>query len=518
MSHILRMLEERFGVVPAQTRADRRRRYLRALLGSAAAIGLLVIALSPWKALMLVVGILFLAVALAKPEVIILFLVAYTPFEPFLLKFVPDDIYLFARYFSEGLIYLLFFAVAVLVARRKRKLVSTPLDLPFVFLLIAAGTSLLINFVPPVAGILGIRQIIRFMLLFFLTVYLDPDSEFIKRVTMVMFAIVLFQGLLGITQSMTGGRLDEFLIPSERKFYESIQLTSGTQQFWSPGTRVFATMGRYDQLGTFLSFFLLLAVGLWYHEKDPGKRRELLLLVLLAAPGFIMTLSRASWFGFLLGFLVIAAWLRQDWRVRAAVAVCIATATAYVALSGLTVRYLTDYAGQTPVERLFEAFSYERWRGEYFGLGRLYWIVQTPTQVVTSSPLFGVGPGQYGGGAAAALGNSRAYEKLGLPFGVYGTEGYIDNNWFSVWGELGTLGLIFYAWMVMGLGWIAYDAWQTNRHPWVKGLALGYLGAVIAVSFQAFLGTYLEVRTLAMYLWLYGAFIFVLARRQHHFL
>ena len=42
--------------------------------------------------------------------------------------------------------------------------------------------------------------------------------------------------------------MDELLIPSERRFYESIQLTSGTEQFWSPGTRVFATLGRYVRI------------------------------------------------------------------------------------------------------------------------------------------------------------------------------------------------------------------------------------------------------------------------------
>jgi hypothetical protein len=514
MLTLLRRIEERLGLKPAVTAQDQRRRFLRVVCGTAAIAGLLVITLSPWKALALVLGLIFAGFAVAKPEFVILFLVAYTPFEPFLLKFVPDDIYLFARYFSEGLIYLLLATVAVLVLRKQRKLVATPLDLPFVFLIIVALTSLVINVVPPFIGLLGLRQIIRFMLLFFLTTYLDPDNDFIKTVTKVMIGIMLFQGLLGITQSLTGGRIDEFLIPSERKFFESIQLTSGTEQSWSPGTRVFATMGRYDQLGTFLAFFFLIATGLWYHEKDPAKKRMLFWAVLLSGPGFIMTLSRASWFGFLAGFILIAAWLREDWRVRAGIAVGVSVALLYLAFTGLTVRYLTDYAGQTPVERLFEAFSYERWRGEYLGLGRLYWVVQTPTRVVPSSPLFGVGPGQYGGGAAAALGNSRVYEKLGLPFGVYGTEGYIDNNWFSIWGELGTLGLAFYVWMVVALGRIAYDTWKSARDPWVKGLSLGYLGAVVAVSLQAFLGTYLEVRTLAIYLWLYGAFVFVAARRE----
>jgi O-antigen ligase len=101
-----------------------------------------------------------------------------------------------------------------------------------------------------------------------------------------------------------------------------------------------------------------------------------------------------------------------------------------------------------------------------------------------------------------------------LPFGVGGTEGYIDNNWFALWGETGTLGLAFYLWMFVALWRMAWHTWRRSKHGLTKGLALGYLGCLAAVTFQAFLATYLEVRTLALYFWLYGAVIYVLARRE----
>jgi hypothetical protein len=477
----------------------------------------MVVTLSPWKAFAVVLGIIVLALAFTRPEIIVLFLVAYTPFEPFLLKFISDDIYVYSRYFSESLIYVLLASVVVRMLIGTKSFVATPLDLPFAFFVLVALTSLVVNAVPPFTGLLGIRQIVRFVLLFFITVYLDPSRSFIRRVTVIMLGIVLFQGLLGAVQAVVGAPMDEFLIPSERRFYESIQLTSGTEQFWSPGSRVFATLGRYDQLGTFLSFFFLLIVGLLYYKHGPEVKKGLWLILGLSLPAFVMTLSRASWFGFLLGLIVVGAILKKDWRIRAALVVSVAAVLAYMAYTGLVVRYLTEYPGQTPIERFFEAFSYERWRGEYYGLGRVYWMVQTPLVVVRSSPLFGVGPGQYGGGAAAALGNTRAYEKLNLPFGVYGSEGYIDNNWFSLWGETGTLGLALYAWMFVMLAGIALKTWRESRDAMVKGLALGYFGAILAVTLQAFLATYLEVRTLALYVWLYGAFLYVLARKEKIF-
>ncbi len=478
---------------------------------------LLGIIVSPWKAVALAVTLAVVVVTMARPHWALFFLAVYTPFEPFLLKFVPDELYVYARYFTEGLVYLLLAAVLVRIFAREKKMVATPIDLPFVFFLLVALTSLVVNFVPPFIGILGLRQIIRFILLFFATVYLNPEEQFIRKVTAAMFCVVAFEGVLGLAQAFVGAPLDQFLIPSERHFYESIQLTSGTAQSWSPGTRVFATLGRYDQLGTFLCFFIVLAIGLWYvHGRKEGGRKFMPFAV-AALPALLLTLSRASWFGLLIALFCIGGMLMRDWRVRFAYAGAIFLAVGYLAVSGITVKYLTDYPEQTPIERLFESFSYERWRGEYYGLGRLYWIVQTPAVVVRSSPLVGVGPGQYGGGAAAALGNTTVYERLNLPFGVYGTDGYIDNNWFSLWGETGTLGLVFYLWMFVALWRMSLTVWREAKDKNVRGLALGFAGCLLAFGFQAFLATYLEVRTIALYFWMYAAFVYVLGRRNKVF-
>ncbi|MBU1915534.1 hypothetical protein KKC47_00210 [Patescibacteria group bacterium] len=474
---------------------------------------ILTIMIGPWLTLGAVIGLATVFITFVRPEIIVLLLAIYTPLEPFLLKFVPDDLYIFARYFPEILIYALV-VVAIIKVRTHRGSMSTPLDLPFVLFLIVAMTSLVLNAVSATTGLLGLRQIIRFILMFFVVSYLDPDQDQIRFFLKAMFVIVVFEGLLGLVQSFFGAPLDEFLIPSERRFFESIQLTTGTEQSWSPGTRVFATLGRFDQLGTFLSLFFLTAIGLLYKLKNQLDRRRLMLVIGLAAPALILTLSRASWFGFMLGLLVISVILMRDNRIRLAFLALVIFAGTYLAYSGLAVRYLVDYPEQTVVERFFEAFSYERWRGEYYGFGRLYWMVQTVTVVMPSAPLFGVGPGQYGGGAAAALGNSRAYQELNLPFGVYGTEGYIDNNWFSLWGETGTLGFIFYIWMFVALGSMGLKVSRTAKNPLASGLALGLIGCIFAVTLQAFLGTYLEMRTLALYFWVLAAFVFVLARRE----
>jgi O-antigen ligase len=181
-----------------------------------------------------------------------------------------------------------------------------------------------------------------------------------------------------------------------------------------------------------------------------------------------------------------------------------------LSFSGLVVNRIVDSADQSFAERVFEVFSYARFTGEYYGLGRTFWFVHTPLTVVAASPLIGWGPGQFGAGAASALHNTAVYEQLKLPFGVFGTEGFIDNNWFSLWAEAGSIGMIFYLWIFLALFVYALRTYRRSSDPYVKGLAIGFAAVLLAVTLNAFTSTVLEIRTLAYYLWLYAGFVYVL--------
>lgn len=463
--------------------------------------------------LSVIIGVCFIVLTIFRPLWTLAFLAVYLPFEFFFLKFVPDDAYVFAKYFSEVLIYILLAVVVWRRATRQIKNTATPIDLPFVLFIVVALASAVINFVDPTIAILGLRQIVRFILVLFIAAYLRPSREYVAKLTAVMFLVVLFESALGIMQAIIGEPLDLLLLPSETRTFGELVLTPGVIQTWDAGTRVFATLGRYDRLGAFLAFFLVLGAAMIYEfKKNNPDRKSLIWLFLAGLPALVLTYSRSAWFGFILSFLFIALWIKKDRRVLIASISLVVLLFSYVAYSGLAVRYLVSTPQQTVVERFFESFSYERWRSEYYGLGRLYWMVQTVTTVVPASPLFGFGPGQYGGGAVAALGNTHVYEQLGLPFGVYGTDGYIDNNWFSLWGETGTIGLAFYVWMYAALFVFSLRVYRKAKNdPFVRAIALGFAAVMIAVALNAFLATFLETRTLAFYLWMYGGFVIALS-------
>lgn len=461
---------------------------------------------------LVIIGVAF---TFAKPTWTLIAFAAYLPFEPFLLKWVADDVYVYARYGSELVVYLLLAVVAWRMIAGSITFKRTPLDIAFCVVVFLALTSVLLNTLSPWVAILGLRQIFRFVLLFFIVVYLAPPKDMVRKLLVTMFIIVAIQAGLGYAQRVIGEPVDAFLLPSAQRTLGSLQLTSGTTQFWDPGARVFGTLGRYDQLGTFMAFFLILLVAFLY-ERAVSKEEEmpawLILFVSIPVVGFAY--SRSAWFGFALAFFFIALVMKRDRRVFAASIVALSLIFGYLLVSGLAVNKLIDSSNQTFSERFFEAFSYARWQGEYFGLGRVYWMAQTVWTVVPSSPLFGHGPGTFGGGAVAALGNTSVYDELGLPFGVYGTEGYIDNNWFSMWGELGTLGLGAYLAMYIALFLACLRVYRESSDPEVRALALGVAGAMLAVSVNALLATYLEARTLAPYLWMMGGFVVAFGKKE----
>lgn len=458
---------------------------------------------SPFLGLGLVAAWVILLISLKKPQIAILGLAAYFPFESFLLKFVPDDVYVYARFFPEVVLY--FLCATVLIdwySKGERKVPAKPLLLAFGIFAVALTVSSVINVVDPTIAVLGIRQIVRFMFVAITLIFLKPSRKFVERLILVLIAIGLLEGVLGIVQALAGGALDSFLLATEDRNLGALTLSTGVTAFWDEGSRIFATLGRYDRLGNFLYITLLMAVAVVYETGFKKYRQILVPFFIVGIPALLLTFSRASWFSFLIGFVFIGVLLYRDKRVVAGVATGMTLLLSYLALSGLQVKTLTEGSGQTLLERFFETFSYARWSGEYYGLGRVYWFVQTLLVVVPAAPIFGFGPGQYGGGAVAALHNTTVYGLLGLPFGVYGTDGYVDNNWLSIWGEVGTFGLIAFV-TIFALSFrYALEVFRKSKNAWSKIVAASCMAIILAISFNAMLSTAFEIRTTGFYVWL----------------
>ena len=477
-------------------------------------IGLIVFAcaeilLSPLKALLCVGFLVLLFCSWYRPHWVLLALAVVLPFEPFALKWVSDDIYVFARYASEVMIYMVFISALLKKCFHGERIQWGSLAIPCIGFLVIASLSTFVNHNSFLVDVMGLRQLMRFLLVYGAIILIRPDQRWVSRLMIALFGILFFESSVGILQALTQGGLDWFLIPTERKYFDAIQLTQGTNVFWQEGQRVFATLGRYDQLGTFLCFFILLGIGTVYEQMSQKWKQFMGLMIATGCIALILTYSRASWFGLLIGIAVSALLIKKDKRVAVGYVAAVLVAVGIYATLGIAQQYRIDVADQTVVERLYEAFSPERLKGEYYALGRMYFLIKTPVAVLAHAPLVGVGPGAFGGGVATALHATEGYTALNLPYGINGMEGYVDNNWLSILGETGYVGLILYIAMMVVLFRSALRVYHKSSTPLMRGLALGYCGALTAFAFQGLFATYFEVRTIAPYIWLFGGILAV---------
>ncbi len=305
---------------------------------------------------------------------------------------------------------------------------------------------------------------------------------------------------------MIGKSADAFLLPGEKREFAGIVSPDYVYKFWSSGQRVFATMGRYDRLGIFICICIILAAGIFCEEKEKRKKIFFLALILAAIPALILTYSRMSWIGFILALSAMNILIRREGKFTIAAAFFLLIFTGYLFIytqvNQLNLYRINDKPRMAFAERFLALFSLSELNDSYKGKGRLYFAVNTPLKVVKDYPLFGVGLGQYGSGVAFALNNRNKYDELGLPFGIAGTQGQIDSNWFSLWGETGTLGVIVFFMIIISIFHFTLKLYKENDDTFIKGFALGFMGVILSLIFQSFLGPYFEVRTVSFYFWL----------------
>lgn len=448
---------------------------------------------------------LLLFFQLRKTQIIIYLLLIWLPLESLVLRWTPVEYYGYIKYCPEVLLYGVFLIAWWRYWRRTgRILPALPLNKWLLGFLAVAIISLIANWYSPAVWLLGLRQLLRFVLLIFLVFFVAYPPE-VRKKFFICGAIVLGGEIfLAFIQYLSGGALDPYLFSTQAVNIGNRAWLGGIEQFWTPGTRVFATLGRYDQLGSFLMLGLLFLFPVWYFAKEHKYKLWIGVLFLSGLLALFLTMSRASWLAFFVGIVVIGiGWLKEK---KLAIAIGILAAILSVYLVGFAVARenalsITERSNQNLAERIFESVSLRAWRESYNGYGRIFFIINTPSVVVWSSPLWGVGPGNYGGGVAAALLNTKVYERLRLPFGIQNVYGQIDNSWFCLWGEYGTLGLVLWGGILVTIFCKARKSFQkgADEHKW---LAAGVAGATVGIAVLGFFGPYFEFRTLMFYYWL----------------
>ncbi|HRY36406.1 MAG TPA: O-antigen ligase family protein [Candidatus Magasanikbacteria bacterium] len=454
--------------------------------------------------------ILILAVVLLlraeKMEYLLVILLLWFPFESVVLRFTPINYYSLVKYFPEVVLYLAFFLSWVRYFFKEKKLFpANPLNIWLGLFLVITLISFFINQYRPLIFVLGLRQVLRFVAVYYLVLFENFDRATMKKIFRLVMAMVFLEALLGVIQYLSGGFLDKYLF-----FSQSVNLGGGAmlgeiEQFWAPGKRVFATMGRYDRLGSFLAFGLAMTFPLIYKLKNINRDFWYYFFMITAGVGLLLTSSRASWIGAAAGIFVAGVLVVKDRRIwsffAASFVMVIIYFFGFIAITENAFQ-ITEKTNMSFQERVFEAFSWRSWQNSYEGYGRIFFIINTPLKVVANYPLFGVGLGNYGGGVASAMLNYNFYDRLSLPFGISNIYGQIDNSWFSIWGESGTLGLICWLAFFIVIFRAGYILYKRGSDGFAQTLGLGFCALSPAIVVIGFFGPYFEFRALMFYFWL----------------
>ncbi len=435
----------------------------------------------PFLVLLGLISFCVLIVVLSRIEVGIYFILLFVPVELTLDLFAPSSL----KYFDEVILLVVFLGLFFRIAATRRKeFQSTPIDRPLLVFLLIAFLSMVLNKVPFVIGLAGLRAFLQYVLLYYVIIYSEISSDILKKMVWISIIVAAILSVGGIIQEILGPYAfgGWFMNIAENRAYHAGSML-----------RVFSTMVNPNTFGTYLSILLPVTLGLALYESR-FKRR--LVLFLLAAPmilSLILTFSRESWVGLLVGIVVVGVLI--DKRVLIIL---------FVLLLAASIAFPQQIAG-----RLLEGFSMEYLRSSYgpptaifHGGGRAFYYVQT-MRVVKDNFLLGVGPGRYGGSVAAIF-NTPIYEKYGIPMSM----AQIDTFWMQLWGEVGTLGIIVFLFMLIKFFIEARRIVLSDETPhFLRGLTAGFMAGFVAVLVEALAANIFEVHTTMLFFWFFMAVV-----------
>lgn len=243
-------------------------------------------------------------------------------------------------------------------------------------------------------------------------------------------------------------------------------------------TRAFAFFGSPNVLGAVLAMVALVAAGLFLADisKDSPSRKTVLASVpmagisVLATVVTVFTFSRSAWMGLVVGLAIILVF--KNWKL--------------VLLSPLALFALIFSQVRT---RLFTVLTPSYWFDSSLD-GRL-WSLNNGFHILAKYPLFGTGPGTYGG--KLALNASSPVYLQGIQNG-YVALYFTDNQWLQLLVQTGLVGVALFSLFVAEMFYHLVS--QYNEHE--DALVLGIIGAFVAFIITGFFGNVLEFGAIAV--------------------
>lgn len=454
---------------------------------------------SPIFALIFVVGGLGIVSAFKYPRAFVFFFAVYTVFEETLLRWLPSS----ARYVGEvGIVTLLALVVLKQVLGCGRiRYRRTAVTLPLVLFLLIATISTLLNQVPLVVAILGIRPWLRYLLLFYLVILLDWPPHMQRRLVYTLLAVAVIEALIGLVQSVGGAGVASWfaapIVTVDGRIVQ--QITPGLI-----GAKIFGTLARYDRFGNYLMLMFLLGLALWPIVRS-RQRPKLLVALGIIALAASLSFSRQAWLGMGVGILLITL-IDKRRRTMLFLGLALLFLPFIFVLGEAPTQSTSGGNPATVLTRMLEPFSPQYWQSVTNDGGRVYYVAVVGPKLLEGSPWFGFGPGRFGS-LVTRLYPTSVYEQLGVS-NYFASNFSLDIQWMAMLGQVGILGVAAFLWLFARVVLLSYREYsRLPRYSWPRALALALLAWSAGLWLITFLGPNLEIRVVSLNFWLLAALV-----------
>lgn len=461
----------------------------------------------------------------SHPEKFILWIAVYTPFEDFVLKWLPSNVQRYARFVPEALILAVIIAVILEYWRKQKRFwPSDILNVPLIMFLYAAVASALLNTVPFHIVLASLKNILRYVALYYMIILLNPSGDFIRQLTKIMMTVAIIQAILAIAES-AGLPVAQLL----RSQTTSHSLLTGIENPIAAIARAkpSGTIGIYSAYGSFLVFWTLPALAGFLESKE----RKYLFGYALLVTGIILSRSRTSWISVIFGTLLIVFYFNRHHRLFVRSILISLTALFFIVIILMSTTNLsrwqeklsqTDWKSlivssdssdivaqpETVSQRLKEFFSGDYWHTA----SRLHTFAVTLPEILRKYPLLGLGPGTMGsevtGGGSTSPGYYPEYSHehwLETPHHI--AVWTADSGWVAMLAQFGLLGLL--PWWVF-----FYQLFRKTvsniKHataPWIRWVSIGMAANIITIFIGVFSIHFMTYRAISLYFWIWGAFM-----------
>lgn len=335
--------------------------------------------------------------------------------------------------------------------RHKPGYSATPLDIPIVFYIVVALCITLVNSPIMSIGIAGFRQDVQQLFWYFIVIQLASSGRNIRWLLYILSFTGGLLGLHGIYQYATKAVMPPNWVD---------RLEAGIS------TRVYSITGSPNILGSLMVLIIPVAVSFMFSEKKLLKKYLFGACALVMCATLIFTSSRSAWIGFIAA-MGVYFWLKDRRLIILLVLVIIAAYLLVPTIAGrinylLSPDYLVSSASGGRIAR---------------------WT--TGLQYLRQHPVFGLGPGQFGGAVAQNFKIPDAF--------------YVDNYFLKIAVEMGLVG--FTAFCIFIYNTLAWGVRAVKRitHPPLRSMAQGIYAGMAGIVVPNFFENVFEVPMMLAY-------------------